>query len=73
MYTPSATNQCIFPAHTGCLAAFEVNANAKDPANHEGGVWTLPPTLRFGDENKAEYEAIGESDRMTLLFKKPEE
>ncbi|MAP93705.1 MAG: hypothetical protein CMK07_02025 [Ponticaulis sp.] len=51
----------------------EVNANAKDPANHEGGVWTLPPTLRFGDENKAEYEAIGESDRMTLLFKKPEE
>lgn len=51
----------------------EVNANAKDPANHEGGVWTLPPTLRYGDENKAEYEAIGESDRMTLLFKKPAE
>lgn len=49
----------------------EINANAKDPADHEGGVWTLPPVLRFGDENKEEYEAIGESDRMTLLFRKP--
>ena len=49
----------------------EVNANPNDPANHEGGVWTLPPTLRFGDENRETYEAIGESDRMTLLFRKP--
>lgn len=49
----------------------EINANANDPADHEGGVWTLPPVLRFGDENKEEYEAIGESDRMTLLFRKP--
>ncbi|MAK62318.1 MAG: hypothetical protein CMK09_15215 [Ponticaulis sp.] len=54
------------------VGSSEVNANPNDPADHEGGVWTLPPTLRFGDENKAEYEAIGESDRMTLLFKKPE-
>ena len=48
----------------------EVNANPKDPANWEGGVWTLPPVLRYGDENREEYLAIGESDRMTLLFKK---
>lgn len=48
----------------------EINANPKDPANWEGGVWALPPTLRFGDKDRARYEAIGESDRMTLLFRK---
>jgi predicted methyltransferase len=48
----------------------EINANPKDPANWEGGVWTLPPTLRYGEQDRAKYEAIGESDRMTLLFKK---
>lgn len=48
----------------------EINANPIDPADWEGGVWTLPPILRYGDENKARYEAIGESDRMTLLFRK---
>ena len=48
----------------------QVNANPADPANWEGGVWTLPPVLRGGDENRAVYEAIGESDRMTLLFRK---
>jgi predicted methyltransferase len=48
----------------------EVNANPNDPANWEGGVWTLPPVLRNGDQDRARYLAIGESDRMTLLFKK---
>ncbi len=48
----------------------EVNANPNDPADWEGGVWTLPPTLRYGDEDRARYEAVGESDRMTLLFRK---
>ncbi|MGB3795494.1 MAG: hypothetical protein WA957_04235, partial [Alteraurantiacibacter sp.] len=48
----------------------EINANANDPANWEDGVWTLPPVLRYGDEDRARYEAIGESDRMTLLFRK---
>jgi len=52
-------------------ASSEINANPKDRANYEGGVWTLPPTLRHGDENRAEYLAIGESDRMTLRFRKP--
>lgn len=50
----------------------EINANPNDTADHEGGVWTLPPRLRYGDENREEYLAIGESDRMTLLFRKPE-
>lgn len=48
----------------------EVNANPRDPANWEGGVWTLPPVLRYGEQDRARYLAIGESDRMTLLFRK---
>jgi len=49
----------------------EANANKKDPANWEGGVWTLPPMRRGAkDEDKARLQAIGESDRMTLLFRK---
>ncbi|MWV28910.1 class I SAM-dependent methyltransferase [Aurantiacibacter rhizosphaerae] len=48
----------------------EVNANPDDPANWDGGVWTLPPVLRYGEDDRARYDAIGESDRMTLLFKK---
>lgn len=48
----------------------EINANPKDMANYPGGVWILPPVLASGDTDKARYEAIGESDRMTLLFKK---
>lgn len=53
------------------VASSEVNANPLDTANHPKGVWTLPPRLRMGDENKAKYMAIGESDRMTLRFVKP--
>lgn len=51
--------------------ASEVNANPKDTANWEKGVWTLPPVLRNGETGKAKYLAIGESDRMTLKFRKP--
>lgn len=50
-----------------------LNANPRDSRDHPEGVWTLPPTLRLGDENREEYEAIGESDRMTLKFVKPTE
>lgn len=46
----------------------EINANPKDHAQHPKGVWTLPPALRLGDQNKQKYLAIGESDRMTLKF-----
>jgi len=48
----------------------EINANPRDTSDYAGGVWTLPPVLSQGDKGKARYEAIGESDRMTLLFKK---
>ncbi len=51
----------------------EVNANPKDTADHPEGVWTLPPSLRLGDKDKEKYVAIGESDRMTLKFRKPAE
>ncbi|MBF6602286.1 MAG: methyltransferase, partial [Sphingorhabdus sp.] len=48
----------------------EINANPKDTKDYEKGVWTLPPTLTNKEVDRAKYEAIGESDRMTLLFKK---
>jgi predicted methyltransferase len=49
----------------------EINANPKDTKDYPKGVWTLPPSLRLGDENRETYLAIGESDRMTLKFVKP--
>ncbi len=50
----------------------EFNANPKDTKDYPGGVWSLPPTLRYGEQDKAKYLAIGESDRMTLKFVKPD-
>ena len=52
-------------------AASEINANPGDTADWPDGVWTLPPVLRLGDQDRARYLAIGESDRMTLRFVKP--
>lgn len=49
----------------------EINANSADTHDHPKGVWTLPPTLALGDQDRAKYLAIGESDRMTLRFVKP--
>jgi len=49
----------------------EINANPKDTKDYAKGVWTLPPSLRLGDEDREKYVAIGESDRMTLKFVKP--
>mgnify|MGYP001798552597 FL=1 len=49
----------------------EINANPNDTADYEAGVWTLPPSFAKEDEDREKYAAIGESDRMTLLFKKP--
>jgi predicted methyltransferase len=51
-------------------AASEINANPRDNADHEGGVWALPPTYANKDKDSARYAAIGESDRMTLKFVK---
>ncbi|MGN6106582.1 MAG: class I SAM-dependent methyltransferase [Kofleriaceae bacterium] len=48
----------------------EVNANPKDTRDYEKGVWTLPPNFALGETDKAKYTEIGESDRMTLKFKK---
>ena len=48
----------------------EINANPKDTKNYPRGVWTLPPVLRLKEQDKEKYLNIGESDRMTLLFKK---
>jgi predicted methyltransferase len=56
----------------------EINANPKDNRDHPFGVWTLPPTRRSAPPGKpdnpafdhAKYDAIGESDRMTLRFVK---
>lgn len=61
-------------------ARSDVNANPNDTHDHEKGVWTLPPSLSMcrgieDGEAKTEcelkYRAIGESDRMTLKFRKP--
>ena len=52
-------------------ASSELNANPKDDANHPNGVWTLPPVNRHDAADDAKYKAIGESDRMTLRFRKP--
>lgn len=49
----------------------DINANPKDTADHEGGVWELPPVLRGDESGHAAKLAIGESDRMTLRFVKP--
>ena len=51
--------------------ASEVNANPRDTADWPNGVWTLPPALRLGAQDRDRYLAIGESDRMTLKFVRP--
>ncbi|TCU62154.1 putative methyltransferase [Novosphingobium sp. PhB57] len=52
------------------VAQSEISANPKDTANWPDGVWTLPPSLALKDKDRDKYLAIGESDRMTLLFRK---
>lgn len=55
-------------------AASEVNANPADTADWDAGVWALPPAVRGGQDDPelaARMRAIGESDRMTLRFRKP--
>ena len=49
--------------------ASDINANSKDTTDHPNGVWSLPPILQSGEEDR--FRAIGESDRMTLKFRKP--
>ena len=54
------------------LASSEINANPRDTKNYEAGVWSLPPNYRLRDQDRGRYESIGESDRMTLKFLKPD-
>lgn len=54
------------------LGQSEINANPRDTKDHANGVWALPPTFRGGDVDREKFAAIGESDRMTLRFRKPE-
>jgi predicted methyltransferase len=50
----------------------EINANAKDTKDYPKGVYALPPTLAMGNVDRQKYLDIGESDRMTLRFRKPQ-
>ncbi len=51
-------------------AGSEINANPKDTKDHPHGVWSLPPALRGEEVGRDAFLAIGESDRMTLRFRK---
>jgi predicted methyltransferase len=48
----------------------QVNNNPKDTKDYPDGVWTLPPSFRLGDKDRARYQAIGESDRFTHRYVK---
>lgn len=52
-------------------AESEANANPRDNTNHPNGVWTLPPSNNHDKGEDSRYQAIGESDRMTLRLRKP--
>jgi predicted methyltransferase len=50
----------------------DINRNALDTHDYPEGVWTLPPDLALGERDRDKYLAIGESDRLTLKFVKPD-
>jgi predicted methyltransferase len=53
------------------VSTSEIDANPKDTKNWVDGVWTLPPTLSQGDQDRAKYVAVGEADNFVLKFQKP--
>jgi predicted methyltransferase len=53
------------------VGASEINANPKDTKNWPAGVWTLPPVLMLGAQDRDKYLAIGEADNFVLKFVKP--
>ena len=58
------------------VASSEINANPKDQPGPGDNVWRLPPALRTSKDNpdlRAAMVAIGETDRMTLLFRKADQ
>lgn len=64
--------QIIQKAGFKLVATSDINDNPKDTKDYPAGVWSLPPTYALGDQDKDKYQAIGESDRFTLKFVKPE-
>jgi predicted methyltransferase len=77
---PKAANGYVREDHTIALAEkagfklvakSETLANAKDTKDWPKGVWTLPPTLQLGEQDRAKYQAIGEADNFLLKFQKP--
>jgi predicted methyltransferase len=55
------------------VASSDINRNPADTHDHPEGVWTLPPSLELGDKDREKYLKIGESDRFTLKFIRPEQ
>ena len=56
------------------VASSDINVNEKDQPTEEDFVWRLPPSLATSKEDpelKAKMIAVGESNRMTLKFRKP--
>jgi len=80
-YVKESTVKALAAAGFEFAGASEINANPADTKDHPYGVWTLPPVRRSApssgqedpDFDRAKYDAIGESDRMTLKFTKPAE
>ncbi len=77
---PKAANGYVREDHTIALAEkagfklvgrSEALANPKDTKDWPKGVWTLPPTLTLGEQDRAKYIAIGEADNFLLKFQKP--
>jgi predicted methyltransferase len=53
------------------VGSSEILANPKDTKDWPKGVWTLPPTLALGEQDREKYLAIGEADNFLLKFEKP--
>ena len=79
-YVPTSTVVAAAQKAGFALAAkSEINANPRDTKDYPFGVWTLPPSRQSTVDGKSadpafdhtKYDAIGESDRMTLRFTKP--
>ncbi|MGH8238933.1 MAG: class I SAM-dependent methyltransferase, partial [Steroidobacteraceae bacterium] len=76
---PKAANGYVREDHTIALAEkagfklvsrSEALANPKDTKDWPKGVWTLPPALQLGEQDRAKYQAIGEADNFLLKFQK---
>jgi Predicted methyltransferase len=73
-YVPTATVEALArKAGFRLVASSNINANPRDDKHHPHGVWSLPPDLRDAKgAERRKLQAIGESDRMTLRFVKPQ-